>query len=103
MACFFVSTLTSKFPIQSFFIFFWFDLVDIIFSIRKGDSLYSFISCNDSIMMNLGKSLSVSDSELDKNLFDFLKKEAMISVYFSLVLCSTTHSGVQLVLGICQE
>ena len=51
-------------------------------------------------MMNLGKSLSVSESESDKYLLDFLKEEAMIGVYFSLILCSTTHRGVQLVLGI---
>ena len=49
-------------------------------------------------MMNLGKSLSVSES--DKYLLDFLNEEVMIGVYFSLVLCSTTHHGVQLVLGI---
>ena len=41
--------------------------------------------------MNLGKSLSISKSESDKYLLDFLKGEAMIGVYFSLVLCSTTH------------
>ena len=52
-------------------------------------------------MMTLGKSLSVSESESDKYLLDFLK-EAMCGVYFSLVLCSTTHHGVQLVLGISQ-
>ena len=51
-------------------------------------------------MMNLGKSLFVSES--DKYLLDFLKEEAMIGVYFSLVLCSTTHHEVQLVLGISQ-
>ena len=51
-------------------------------------------------MMNLGKSLS--ESELDNYLLDFLKEAAMIGVCFSLVLCSTTHCGVQLVLGISQ-
>ena len=50
-------------------------------------------------MINLGKSLSVSES--DKYLSDFLK-EAMIGVYFSLVLCSTNYHGVQFVLGISQ-
>ena len=53
-------------------------------------------------MINLGKSFSVSETELDKYLLDFLKEEAMIDVCFSLVLCSTTHHGVQLVLGISQ-
>ena len=52
--------------------------------------------------MNLGKSLSVSEWESDKYLSDFLK-EAIIGVCFSLVLCSTTHRGVQLVLGISQR
>ena len=49
-------------------------------------------------MMNLRKLLSVSESESDNYLLDFLK-EAMIGVYFSLVQCSTTHHGVQLLLG----
>ena len=53
-------------------------------------------------MMNLGKPLSVSESESDKYILDFLKEEAMIGACFSLVLCSTTHRGVQLVLGISQ-
>ena len=46
------------------------------------------------IMINLGKSLSVSESKLDKYLLGFLKEEAMIGVYFSLVLCSTTKSNL---------
>ena len=50
------------------------------FSIKKGDSWSNFVSCDDSIMMNLRKSLSVSESESDKYL-GFLK-EAMIAVYF---------------------
>ena len=54
-------------------------------------------------MMNLGKSLSVSESESDKYLLDFLKEKAMIGVYFSLVLCSTTNCRVKLVLGISQR
>ena len=52
--------------------------------------------------MNLGKSLSVSESESDKYLLDFLKEEVMIGVCFSLVLCPTTHHEVQFVLGIRQ-
>ena len=36
-------------------------------------------------MMNLGKSLSASVSESDRYLLDFLKEEAMIGVYLSLV------------------
>ena len=100
-ACFLVSTSTSRFPVRNFFIFLGLKLLDIIFSIRKGDIWSNFISCSDSIMMNLGKSLSVSESESVKYLLDFLK-EAMIVVYFPLVLCSTTHHRVQLALGISQ-
>ena len=53
--------------------------------------------------MNLGKSLSISESESDKYLYDFLKEEVMIFVYFSFILCSTTHHCVQLALGISQR
>ena len=101
-ACFLLSTSTSRFPVRSFCTVFGLDLLDIIFSIKKGDSWSNFVSCNDSIMMNLGKSLSVSDSESDKYLLDFLKEEAMIGVCFSLVHRSTTHREVQLLLGISQ-
>ena len=52
--------------------------------------------------MNLVNSVSFSESESDKYLFDFLKEEAIISVYFSLVPCSTMHHGVQLMLGMNQ-
>ena len=48
-------------------------------------------------MINFGKSLSVSELELDKYLLDFLKEEAMNGVYFSLVLSSIIHHSVQLV------
>ena len=68
--------------------------MDIIFSIRKGDSRPNFLSFYDSIMISLGKSLSVSKSKTDKYLLDFLKEEVMIGICFSLVLCSTTHDGV---------
>ena len=97
-ACFLVSTSTSRFPFRNFFTFFSFDQLDIIFLIRKGDSWSNFIYCSYSIMMNLRKSLSVFESESDKCLLDFW----IICVYFSLLLCSTTHHGVQLVLGISQ-
>ena len=56
-----------------FFTFFGLDLLDIIFSIRKGDNWSNFVSCRDSIIMNLGKSLSVSELKSDKYLFDFLE------------------------------
>ena len=98
---FLLSTSTSRFPVRSFFTVLGLDLLDIIFSVEKGDCWSNFVFCNDSIMMNLGKSLYVTESESDKYLLDFLK-EAMIGVCFSLVLCSTTHHRVQLVLGISQ-
>ena len=53
-------------------------------------------------MMNLGKSLSVSELESDEYLFDFLKEEVMIGIYYSFILCFTTHHRVQLVLGLSQ-
>ena len=45
-------------------------------------------------MMNLEKSLSVSELESDKYLLDFFKEEAMIGVYFSFILCSTIESNL---------
>ena len=54
----------------------------IIFSIRKSDSWSNFVSWNDSIMMNLEKSLSDTESESDKYLLEFLKEKSMTGVYF---------------------
>ena len=73
--------------------------VDITFSIMKSDK--SVIGALlDSIIMKLGKSASVSLSE-ESNSFQLrlsflFEKEAMSVIYFSLVLCSITHHGVQL-------
>ena len=54
----------------------------------------------DSMIMNLGKSASVSlseESDSFKLRLNFLfEKEAISVIYFSLVLRSTTHHGVQL-------
>ena len=60
----------------------------------------------DSMIMNLGKGASVSLSE-ESNSFKLrlnilFEKEAISVVYFSLVLCSTTHHGVQLEKGMNQ-
>ena len=71
---FLLSTSTSRFPVRSFFTVFGLELRDIIFSIKKRDSWSNFTSCNDSIMMNLGKSLSISELESDKYLFRFFER-----------------------------
>ena len=55
----------------------------------------------DSMTMNLGKSAaSFSKSDSDRFCLVFLFEDAIYAVYFLLALCSTTHHGVQLVLGI---
>ena len=74
----------------------------MIFSLRKGDDWFNFISSKDSIIMKLANPVSFSESESDKYHFDFLIEEAIIGVYFSLVPCSSTHRGVQLMLGMNQ-
>ena len=72
----------------------------------KGDKLV-IGALLDSINMNLGKGASVPLSE-ESNSFklhlNFLfEKEAISVIDFSLVLCSTTHYGVQLEKGMNQE
>ena len=53
--------------------------------------------------MNLRKSAaSFSESDSEKFRLDFLFEDAIYAVYFSLALRSTTHHGVQLVLGMNQ-
>ena len=96
-----MSTSTSKLPFLVFLTFFGLALVDITFSIRKSENLPRHTSSKDSITMNLGKSAALfSDSERFR-LF-FLFEDAIYAVYFSLALRSSTHHGVQLVLGINQ-
>ena len=68
----------------------------------KGENLAGQTSSKDSITMNLGKS-AVSFSESEEFRLDFLFEDAIYAVYFSLALRSTTHHGVQLVLGMNQE
>ena len=101
-ACLRLSTSTSKLPFLVFLTFFGLALVDITFSIRKGESLARHTSSKDSIIMNLGKS-AASFSESDSERFRlFLFEDAIYAVYFSLALRSSTHHGIQLVLGINQ-
>ena len=103
-ACLQLSTLTSKLPFLVFLTVFRLALVDIIFSMRKGENLARQTSSKDSITMNLDKSAaSFSESDSDRFRLDFLFEDAIYAANFSLALRSTTHHGVQLVLGMNQE
>ena len=60
-------------------------------------------SSKDSITMNLEKSAaSFSESDSEKFRLVFLFEDAIYAVYFSLAMGSSTHHGVQLVLGMNQ-
>ena len=62
-ACLRLSTSTSKLPFLVL-TFFGLALVDVTFSIRKGENLARHTSSKNSITMNLGKSAaSFSESE----------------------------------------
>ena len=76
--------------------------MDITFSMRKGENLARQTSTKDSVTMNLEKSAaSFCKSDLDRLFVLFFSFEDTISdVYFLLALCSTTHHGVQHVLGL---
>ena len=103
-ACLRLSTSTSKLPFLVFLTVFGLARVDITFSIRKGENLVRQTSFKDSISMNLGKyAASFSESDSERFRFDFLFEDAIYAVYFLLALHSTTHHGVQLVLGMNQE
>ena len=70
---------------------------------RKGENLARQTPSKDSITMNLGKSAaSFSESDSDRFYFVFLFEDTISDVYFLPALCSTTHHGVQLVLGMYQ-
>ena len=75
-------------------------LLDITFSIMDGDRFV------DSITMNLGKgdsaSLSREESNSERFHLNLLFKKAICIICFSLVQCSTTYHGVQIVLGMYQ-
>ena len=47
--------------------------------------------------------INLRKSNSDKFLLVFLLGDGISDVYFSLVLCSTIHNGVQIVLGLYQE
>ena len=98
-----LSNLTSKLPFLVFLTVFGVALVEITFSMRKGKNLASQTSSKDSITMNLGKS-AASFSLFDSDRFRLVSlfEDAIYAVYFSLALRSTTHHGVQLVLGMNQ-
>ena len=100
-ACLWLSTLTSKLPFLVFFTVFGVALVEITFSMRKDENLVRQTSSKDSITRNLGKSSApLSEFDSDKfRLFFFKFQNALDSVYFSLALRSTTHHGIQLLLG----
>ena len=102
-ACLRLSPSTSKLPFLVFLTVFGQALVEITFSMRKAENLARQTSSKDSITMNLGKSVaSFSESDSDRFRLDFLFEGAIYAVYFSLALRSTTHHGVQLVLGMNQ-
>ena len=102
-ACLRLSTTTSKLTFLVLLTFFGLALVNITFSMRKGENLARHTSSKDSITMNLEKSAaSFSKSDSERFRLDFLFEDAIYAVYFSLTLRSTTHHGVQLVLGMNQ-
>ena len=102
-ACLRLSTSTSKLPFLVFLTVFGLAFVDIPFSIRKGENVAKHTSSKDSITMNLGKSAaSYSESDSERFRLVFLFEDVIYAVYFSLALRSSTHHGVQFVLGINQ-
>ena len=85
------------------FFFFSVALVAITFSIKKGENLTRQTFSKDSMTMNLGKSdASFSEYDSDKFVLVFLLEDTISDIYSLLVQCSTTHHGIQLVLGIYQ-
>ena len=102
-ACLRLSTSKSKLPFLVFLTVFGLALVDITFSVRKGENLARHTSSKDSITMNLGTSAaSFSESDSESFRLVFLFEDAIYAVYFSLALRFSTHYGVQLALGINQ-
>ena len=99
-ACLRLSTSTSKLPFLVCLTVFELALVDITFSMWKGENLSKQTSPKDSITMNLGKSVaSFFESDSERFRLDFLFEDAIYTVYFSLALRSTTNLEVQPVLG----
>ena len=82
-ACVRLSTSTSKLPFLVFLTVFGLALVDITFSMRKGENLARQTSSKDSITMNLGKSpASFSKSDSERFRLEFLFEDAIHAVYF---------------------
>ena len=101
-ACLWLSTSTSKLPFLIFLTVFGLAFVDIT-SLRKGENLARQSSSKDSMTMNLGKSAaSFAESDSVRFCLYFFFEDAIYAVYFSLALHSSTHHGVQLVLGMNQ-
>ena len=99
--CLQLSTSTSKLPFLVFWTVFGLALVDITFSTRKEENLARQTSSKDSITMSL---LPHSPSLILRGfVLNFLFEDAIYAEYFSLALRSTTHHGVQLVLGMNQS
>ena len=95
-----LSTSTSKLPFLVFLTFFRLALVDITFSIRKGENLARHTSSNNNESGEV--CFLILQVCFWKVPFSFLFEDAIYAVYFSLALRSSTHHGVQLVLGINQ-
>ena len=95
----------AEFDLKNFFTVIGVKFVDITFSIMKGDKLV-IEALLDSMIINLRKGTSVSlseESDSFKLCLNFLfEKEAISVIYFSLVLCSTTHQRVKLEKGMNQ-
>ena len=82
-ACLRLSTSTSKLPSIVFLTVFGLALVEITFSITKGENLARQTSSKDSLTMNLGKSAaSFSESDSERFRFNLLFKDAIYAVYF---------------------
>ena len=82
-ACLRLSTSISKLPCFVFLTVFGLALVDMTFSIRKGENLARHTSSKDSITMNRGKSAaSFSESDSERFRLVFLFEDAIYAVYF---------------------
>ena len=82
-----LSTSTTKLPFLVFLTVFGLALVDITFSIRKGENLARQTSSKDSIIMNPGKSdASFSESDSERFRLVFLFENAIYAAYFLLAL-----------------
>ena len=104
-ACLRQSISTSKLLFLLFLTVFGRALVEIAFSIRKGENLAKPTSSKDSITMNLGKSAaSFSESDCEKFRLDlfYLKTPYMLYIFrWPCALLPTTES--QFMLGTNQE